>query len=112
MQYYTTEPTRHYQTDVVLDSDRGEFPYKKFWRGDYKSSIPIILDRQAGFYPRKDDNNCSHAETRPTLTKHCYPQHCFATAPNTRFPCYQECTQDVTYYRRNLLNGTKIFLIR
>ena len=111
MQFYTTEPTRYYQTNVMLDPSRGEFPYKRFWRGNYQSNIPIILDRQAGFYPRKDDN-CLDIKTPLILKEHCYPQHCFATAPNTRFPCYQECTKDVTYYRRNLLSGAKIFLVR
>ena len=65
MQACTTEPNRYYRTNVVLDPSRAFFPYKKFWRGDYRSSIPVILDRRAGFYPRKDDDDCWGPPTTP-----------------------------------------------
>lgn len=65
-----TEPTRYYQTNVVLNSNRGNFPYKN----------PTILERRAGFYPRKDDRRFD------AFSESCYPRHFFAAAPSTRFP--------------------------
>ena len=107
MSFCLSEPTIYFRTNVVLDKDRACFPYKKFWRGNYQSSVPIVLDRQAGYYPRNEEI--------PKKVKELpcdYPQHCFETSPATRYPCYPECTKKASQYRRYLLNDAKHFLYR
>lgn len=104
---YSSEPTRYFRTGVVLDPGRAVFPYRKFWRGDYRSSLPIVLDRQAGYRPQ--DETVVEKVEEPVCY---YPQHCFQTSPATRNPCYPECTFDSLQYRRYLLNGSKHFLYR
>lgn len=45
------------------------FPYKYFWRGTYKESNPIVIEREAGYRPRRDKcykrlgtpQSCTHA---------------------------------------------------
>lgn len=107
MSFYSSEPTRYFKTGVLLDPARAEFPYRRYWRGDYRSDIPIVMDRRAGFYPRDEST------VEPVKEPICdYPQHCFQTSPATRYPCYPECTFDSLQYRRYLLNATKHFLYR
>lgn len=101
------EPTRYFRTAVVLDPGRAEFPYRNFWRGDYRSTVPIVMDRRAGYYPRDEE-----VAERPTEPACNYPQHCFQTSPATKYPCYPECTFETVQYRRYLLNGAKHFLYR
>lgn len=57
------------------------FPYNKFFRGVYNSSIPIIFDRQAGYYPITKTSKCQPTK-QPT------PPVCFQYACSTITPCY------------------------
>lgn len=104
---HSDEPTIYFRTPVLLDPSRAEFPYTKFWRGNYKSTVPIVLDRRAGYYPRAETTRKDIAE--PVCN---YPQHCFQTSPSTRYPCYPECTVSDKEHRRYLLNSAKHFLYR
>lgn len=99
------EPVRYFRTNVLLDPARAFFPYSKFWRGDYSSSVPIVLDRKAGYFPRSEQ--IREPSTEPACL---YPQHCFHTSPATKFPCFPECTSEALQYRRYLLNNSKHFL--
>ena len=71
---------------VLTDYDT--FPYHRYWRGDYKSSAPIIAEREAGWRPRKD--SCFKVENPPKAFNQpfSYPNHCFQTASNVAYPCH------------------------
>ena len=46
----SNKPYIYSHTNVI--TDRSEFPYPYFWRGDYRSTKPIVYDREAGFAPK------------------------------------------------------------
>lgn len=95
------------QTNVITEKGRACFPYPNFWRGDYNSSVPIVVHRQAGFRPRE----CS--KLPPTKsTGHAYPQHCFAASPSTRYPCYPECIDYIEDHKPYIMKYGKIFTYR
>lgn len=64
-------------------TDFDHFPYTRFYRGIYNSSDPIVIEREAGWRPRREEcytpNNCGKVQ---------YPNHCFETSCSTTFPCY------------------------
>lgn len=95
------------QTNVITQPERAYFPYPNFWRGDYKSSRPIVVEREAGFRPREDPPY----ESKRSIG-HAYPDHCFEAAPSTIYPCYPECTEEFKRYRRYMINYAKIYLFR
>ena len=45
-------PYRYSQTSVITQEGRAYFPYPDWWRGEYMSDLPIIVEREAGFRPR------------------------------------------------------------
>lgn len=71
-------------------TDRYDFPYPYFWRGDYRVPYPIIDEREAGYAPRRE--RWPAPPTVPTEGCFYYPNHCFQGAPSTQYPCYPECT--------------------
>jgi hypothetical protein len=99
-------PYRHYQTNVITQEGRAYFPYPDWFRGEYMSDIPIVVEREAGFRPLEEQNwkGVQYAER---ATGHAYPQHCFRGSEKTRYPCYPECTS-----RRGLMPNSKIYLYR
>lgn len=54
------------QTNIVTDPDRAYFPYTYWFRGEYMSDIPIIVDREAGFRPRVEIQTIPVGAKRPT----------------------------------------------
>ncbi len=95
------------QTNVITQPGRAYFPYPDFWRGDYRSDIPIVVEREAGFHPREDAPGLSKPEVG-----HAYPDHCFEASPSTQYPCYPECTEPWKRYNRYMLNYAKLYLFR
>ena len=69
-------------------TDRYDFPYPYFWRGDYRVDYPIVDAREAGYAPRRV------VPAQAVQQQGCvyYPNHCFQGAPSTQYPCYPECT--------------------
>ena len=71
----------------IPHSDVDSFPYKRFYRGDYKSTRPVILDREAGWTVRCDKN---YKPIRPEEETILYPNHCFQGPVTTVYPCMAE----------------------
>lgn len=76
--FYSSGPT------VITDMDN--FPYKRYYRGRHDSDVPIIMDREAGWRQRCENN---YAPVLPALEVF-YPNHCFQTATSTVYPCMPE----------------------
>jgi hypothetical protein len=71
-------------TSVITDVD--SFPYQRFYRGKYNSPNPVIMDREAGWRPRCDDDY----RVVPETIEVSYPNHCFQSATTTVYPCRPE----------------------
>lgn len=100
----TNLPYSYDDLTVVTQPTRQNFPYTDWFKGQYTCSIPIIAEREAGFFPRHD------VEKKPIVeSNHAYPQHCFRPSSLTTYPCYPECRRrnDSTLQRNN-----KIFIYR
>lgn len=63
-------------------TDRDNFPYTRFYRGQYQSSEPVIDARQAGY--RFVSKRCY--TTQPEFATP-YPNYCFESACSTIYPC-------------------------
>jgi hypothetical protein len=100
------EPIRYSQTNIITQEGRAYFPYPDWWRGEYVSDIPIIVEREAGFRPRLEQKFWKGT------TGHAYPQHCFRTGIKTRYPCYPECTSTERRYDPTLQRMSKLYLFR
>ncbi len=99
-------PYRYSQTDVITQEGRAYFPYPDWWRGEYTSDIPIIVEREAGFRPRLEKQYWKGT------TGDTYPQHCFRSGIKTMYPCYPECTSEYRRYDPTLQRLSKIYLYR
>lgn len=71
-------------TNTITDIDH--FPYTRYYRGVYNSSKPVVFEREAGWRPLH--NGCYTANF--PNKQDAYPNHCFASACSTVFPCYPE----------------------
>lgn len=65
---------------VVTDMDH--FPYTRFYRGQYDSDQPVVMDRQAGY--RFVNQPCYRTQTEYNVP---YPNYCFESACSTIYPC-------------------------
>lgn len=70
--------------EIITDYDT--FPYPRWYRNEYKSSEPIIVEREAGYRPRED----SCYRVKDYIIQHQEPNHCFESACSTVYPCYPE----------------------
>lgn len=74
--------TRNGVESVITDMDH--FPYTRFFRGIYKSTEPVVVERESGWRPHRATcysiNYCKDKDP--------YPNHCFETACSTVYPCY------------------------
>lgn len=68
---------------VITDYDH--FPYRRFYRGDYRSSDPIIMEREAGWRPLH--TSCYRDNTVPEVDPHRY---CWQPACTTVGPCLKK----------------------
>lgn len=95
--YYATVATA---TSVLTDYD--SFPYKRWFRGEYQSSEPIVAEREAGWRIRQDD---CYKHDFVSFT-HPYPRHCFETSCSTVYPCMTSYDTDFANSdkRKNILN--------
>ena len=96
------QPYRWGGTSTLLDAGREHFPYLQFYRGSYRSDIPIVLDRQAGFRPREIPD-VPHTKTPY------YPAHCFEPAASTIYPCYPECTKEAKFKNPHMNKYTRLY---
>jgi hypothetical protein len=74
--------------NMVTDMD--EFPYNKYFRGQYNSEAPIVFDREAGWRLRNDrcyQGLVGYAEPL-------YPNHCFEAPCSTVYPCQPKYSKD------------------
>lgn len=67
-------------------TDFDNFPYNRFYRGVYYSPYPVVIEREAGFRPRRDD--CYQMNIPYDRKNHIYPNHCFESACSVVYPCY------------------------
>lgn len=79
----SSNPFSFYQTNIILEPDRAFFPYTNWFRGKYTSCLPIIADREAGFYPRTEPPKTSCVKIEKDKVQN------FAT------PCYRGATQQM-----------------
>jgi len=77
--YYGTINTAE---SVINDMDH--FPYTRFFRGLYKSTDPVVFEREAGLRPI----NNTYYRVNNYINESPYPNHCFETACSTVYPCY------------------------
>lgn len=97
-------PYKYHQTSVITQEGRAYFPYPDWFRGEYMSDLPIVVEREAGFRPRLDRIPGYWKGT----TGHAYPQHCFRASAKTRYPCYPECHR----HDPTLMHANKIYIFR
>ena len=73
-------------------NDHDIFPYDKFFRGDAKSTNPVVYERTAGWTPKKEKVN------QPLIPVE-KPNHCFQGPCSIIYPCY--ATESNNYYFLN-----------
>lgn len=84
--YYATISTA---TGVLTDYD--SFPYSRWFRGKYKSTEPVVAEREAGW--RMQNESCYTPDNIPQQNMH-YPKHCFETSCSTVYPCMTSFDSD------------------
>ena len=73
--YATKECTR----SVITDMDH--FPYRRFYRGEYHSIDPIILEREAGYRQRQDRKYIQLVESTVVRPEYCWQYPCTSIKP-------------------------------
>lgn len=84
-QKQSSEPffsTEQDASHTVLEVDH--FPYTKFFKGDYTSDQPTVMNREAGVSFQKKESN-TKIKKPPMEVK---PNHCFHYPCTTVRPCY------------------------
>jgi hypothetical protein len=83
-------PFRFFETNILTDEQRSHFPYTNWFRGEYMSCFPKILDREAGFRPRifQQKNIKINNDFK-------YPNHCFRGSVKQSKPCFTDDDDDV-----------------
>jgi|UniRef100_A0A6C0D0C5 hypothetical protein len=76
--YYST---KNQVTRVITDYDN--FPYQRWYKGVYNSTVPIVAEREAGYRPRHDNCYKFSGNVEPVA----YPNHCFEAPCSTVYPC-------------------------
>lgn len=102
--YFATESTI---SGFVTDFDH--FPYTRHFRGEYNNSMPVILGRDVGWRPRRDECYRYVSDKNIQVAK---PNHCFAGACNSVKPCRPEelnpiadkDASDLTIQNRNIID--------
>jgi len=81
------------QASSVL-TDMDHHPYTRFYRGNYQSFRPIVMEREAGW--RIINNECYNGgvDSVPDAP----PQHCFQNACSIVMPCH--CDISSQYEKR------------
>lgn len=68
--------------NVITDMDH--HPYSRWFRGVYYYPEPVVMEREAGWRPRRDACYEVIAPSQPPME----PHHCFEAPCTTTFPCY------------------------
>jgi hypothetical protein len=76
----------YYSTGTSILTDMDSFPYTRFYRGEYTSDNPIIMEREAGWRSRCENDYKPIKDIQTTY----YPNHCFQAAITTVYPCMPE----------------------
>ena len=93
--YFATEAQAR---SIVTDFDT--HPYPRFYRGVHNSSIPVVLEREAGYRQQRDE--CYNFNPNPAQFEDLpSPTHCFQAPCSTTYPCYPE--QIRAYSSQNFL---------
>jgi hypothetical protein len=79
--YYANGKTA---THMITDMDH--HPYSRWYRGVYYYPDPIIMEREAGWRPVR--NECYSVNAPYNKEKD--PNHCFEAPCTTTFPCYPQ----------------------
>jgi hypothetical protein len=74
--------------NIITDFET--FPYNRWWRGEHKSAVPIVIEREAGWRPWHDP--CP----RPPQQKQ-QPDICFSAACSTILPCHARLQKDMSF---------------
>jgi hypothetical protein len=77
--YFSTSNDAKY---VITEFDH--FPYTRFYRSVYNCSNPVVIEREAGWRPRRD---LCYKSVECNETYDC-PDICFQNACSTVLPCY------------------------
>jgi len=72
--------TKELAQSTITDMD--EFPYKRFFRGEYANPCPVVFEREAGWRPLH--NACYQKIGHPQL---CDPHYCWQFPCSTVWPC-------------------------
>lgn len=72
------------QASSIL-TDMDHHPYSRFYRGDYRSSMPIIMEREAGW---RIVNNDAYRGIGGDVGSNAPPEHCFQYASSVVLPCH------------------------
>jgi hypothetical protein len=75
--------TREDASNIITDFDH--FPYKRFFRGVYNNYKPVLLEREAGYRPIR--NNCYQFIDCKPLPPLEPPNVCFQFPCSTIYPC-------------------------
>lgn len=81
--------TDRHSSTVVSEIDH--FPYAHFFRGNYKSPKPIIMDREAGIVRYCKKTNINKPRVKPEQDNK--PNLCFQNACTTIKPCYSNMSR-------------------
>ena len=92
--YYADPPATH---GVITDMDH--FPYKRYFRGVYYESHPVVMEREAGFRPRRDS-----CYTQISLPKPNHPNYCWEYPCSTVKPC-KKYKADAAHCGNNCVNN-------
>ena len=75
----TASDARFVQTDI------DEIPYRRFFRGNFQSENPIVMDREAGF--RQIVPSSFPVQASPYIPSVTQGLYCFQPPCSTIFPC-------------------------
>lgn len=74
--YYATKTS---VKSIVTDIDH--FPYERFFRGQYDSEIPIVMDREAGYRPIRNSMYTRVRTIVDSQPKYCWQYPCTSVKP-------------------------------
>lgn len=74
--YYAT---RDATASALTDMDH--FPYKRYFRGVYYENNPIVMEREAGFRPRRDSCYTRLSIPEPNPPNYCWEYPCSTVKP-------------------------------
>jgi len=71
--------TRELAQSTITGMDH--FPYKYFYRGEYNSSDPVVIEREAGYRPHHDMCYMEVGNPTPCKKNFCWQKPCSTVSP-------------------------------